>query len=333
MPYYAIDGANNKIETLSKEEILTAIENARIGRSLTDYDMAIVSRIREINHDDELRLWIGTQAEYNAIQTKANGVLYIISDDNYKEDIIEALESLQNTTDELTELVNEAIDTEAADIENESLQRAAADLSLDNKINSTKTELQQTVSAEATAREAAVSNEAQARRNADTALQSNINTANSNINSIISRIGASGSTVTVTEIQETELWAWANGKNLSIQYSSQELNDSIVNYDYIDIYVRENDDTFLRPEQLAVQRFKVSEIMNSSWNVQVSYFAHNVYSDYGFDGFYIGLKFRLNVVNCTFAIKNNSNITKEGYLIQKIVGIKHINHKLNISAT
>ena len=94
---YGIDGANNKIETMTKEQILDAIAQAQQGHSVFDYDDAFISKIKEINHGNQLRFWIGTQAEYNAIATHENNVLYIISDDNSKEEIVAAIENLAET--------------------------------------------------------------------------------------------------------------------------------------------------------------------------------------------------------------------------------------------
>ncbi len=91
---YGIDDGNNKIETMTKEQILDAIAQAQEGHSVFDYDDAFISKIKEINHGNQLRFWIGTQAEYNEIDPKENNLLYIISDDNSKEEILEAVENL-----------------------------------------------------------------------------------------------------------------------------------------------------------------------------------------------------------------------------------------------
>lgn len=115
--YYALDANNNLIETLSKEEILDAIAQAQQGGSVLDYSNAFVTKIREINANDDLQFWIGTQAEYNALAVKENNVLYIISDDNHKEEIIEAIENI------------------AAGLTNETAAREAADNALDSRLD------------------------------------------------------------------------------------------------------------------------------------------------------------------------------------------------------
>jgi hypothetical protein len=115
--YYALDENNNRIQTLSKEEILSAIAQAQEAASVLDYEGAFITKIRELNANKDLQFWIGTQAEYNAISPKAKNVLYIISDDNHKEEIIEGIENI------------------AAGLANETARRAADDNALSARIS------------------------------------------------------------------------------------------------------------------------------------------------------------------------------------------------------
>jgi hypothetical protein len=145
--YYCIDGVNNKVETLSKEQILDAIEQAIEGGSVLAYDDAFVTQIKEINKDRALKVWIGTQAEYNAISEKQDYVLYIISDDQQKEDIIEYIEQLHEDSDSKIEAEAEArADADAAlqqNINDEAAARASADSLLNSAVGnvSKRTEL------------------------------------------------------------------------------------------------------------------------------------------------------------------------------------------------
>lgn len=100
---YGIDGANNKIETLTKEQILDAIAQAQSGHSVLDYDDAFISKIKELNHGNLLQFWIGTQAEYNAIQQPLQNVIYIISDDQHREELEESIAAVAtNLNNEIT---------------------------------------------------------------------------------------------------------------------------------------------------------------------------------------------------------------------------------------
>ena len=144
---YCIDGANNKIETLSKEQILDAIEQAIEGGSVLSYDDAFVTQIKEINKNRALQVWIGTQAEYNAIAEKQDYVLYIISDDQQKEEIIEYIEQLHEETQSMVDAEAEARATAdnalQRNINEEAAARASSDTNLNTSISnvSKRTEL------------------------------------------------------------------------------------------------------------------------------------------------------------------------------------------------
>lgn len=94
---YGLDNGNNRVETMTTEQILTAIAQAQQGESVLDYDNAFITQIKEINNGYQMKFWIGTQAEYNVLQAPENNVLYIISDDHTKEELIQAVEDLSAT--------------------------------------------------------------------------------------------------------------------------------------------------------------------------------------------------------------------------------------------
>lgn len=92
MPYYVFNDANCKFESMTKEEILTAIAQAVATHEIHDVDTGFVTTIKERNADSALKIWRGTQAEYNAIVTPDPDTFYIITDDD-------SIEQLQNSID------------------------------------------------------------------------------------------------------------------------------------------------------------------------------------------------------------------------------------------
>lgn len=82
--FFARGESKSNYETLTREQILAAITQAVSGGTIGDIDTGFVTKIKEQNHGNELRFWVGTSAEYNALvelEEIENNVLYIKTDD------------------------------------------------------------------------------------------------------------------------------------------------------------------------------------------------------------------------------------------------------------
>lgn len=115
MAFYVLDNNNNYVESMSKEEILAAIQTAAAGGDFKGFgNVAFVSKVKELNKNAAFGFWVGTQAEYNAITTKEKNVLYLISDDPLCNDLPNKVAAAVTAIDEI-ELKLEGYDkTEAA---------------------------------------------------------------------------------------------------------------------------------------------------------------------------------------------------------------------------
>ena len=92
---YVLDKHNNYIPSMTKEEIIAAIQTAAAGGSLEGFNnCAVVTQIKELNRNAAFSVWVGTQAEYNALAEKAKNVLYLISDDLMAEELPNKVENL-----------------------------------------------------------------------------------------------------------------------------------------------------------------------------------------------------------------------------------------------
>lgn len=83
--YFVLDENNNKLESLTKEEIITAIAEAT-GHIATDVDDAFITKIKEANKNKNMKLWVGTEAEYRAlsiIDTDTFYAVYETTDNDY----------------------------------------------------------------------------------------------------------------------------------------------------------------------------------------------------------------------------------------------------------
>lgn len=94
--FYVICEDNCKFESMTKEQIIAAIAEAT-GNTPTDIDAAFISKILEQNANKPVKIWVGTQAEFNALIVKDPDTLYIYNDTSI-EDLQAALENIINGT-------------------------------------------------------------------------------------------------------------------------------------------------------------------------------------------------------------------------------------------
>lgn len=98
MKYYCYSDNDCKYPTMTAEQILTAIQQAIENGAITGPDEAIISKLVEINASNTVQVWIGTEAQFNAlsgvsrvskcvIRIGTDGVLYLCTDDTTLEDI------------------------------------------------------------------------------------------------------------------------------------------------------------------------------------------------------------------------------------------------------
>lgn len=105
--YYVICGDGCKFESMTKEQILTAIQQAVSTGEIKDVNAGIITTIREKNKNAGLSFWYGTTAEYNAIPKKDDNCYYIITDSTEKDDIYAAIESCKKETEAVSEKYTE----------------------------------------------------------------------------------------------------------------------------------------------------------------------------------------------------------------------------------
>lgn len=96
---YAICSDDCKFETLTKEDILAAIQQAMEQGYVSDPDAAVFSKIKEIHANGTTQIWVGTEAEFNAldnvpsihktvVRVGTDGVLYLCTDDSTIHDVV-----------------------------------------------------------------------------------------------------------------------------------------------------------------------------------------------------------------------------------------------------
>ena len=92
--FYVICDDDCRIEGMSKEQIFAAIAEVT-GKTPTEIDAAFITKIKERNTGKEVSLWIGTEAEFNAItpavettaviaRVDSSGKLYYCTDEDVR---------------------------------------------------------------------------------------------------------------------------------------------------------------------------------------------------------------------------------------------------------
>lgn len=111
--YFCFCSSNCKYETMTKEQILTAITQAASGESVIDPDAGVLTKVKETNNGGYITFWVGTQAQYNALQGNiVQNCLYIITDEAAKEDISKALQQINDRLEAVEKNVADNTTTE-----------------------------------------------------------------------------------------------------------------------------------------------------------------------------------------------------------------------------
>lgn len=112
--YYVVCETGCMVEGMTAEQILAAIAEAT-GNAVVPTDKAYITMVVDQNTGNNLKLWRGTRAQFNAIEELASDVYYIITDDHTPNEAYEkaneaalAVEAMRETIDGIGRDVEEA---------------------------------------------------------------------------------------------------------------------------------------------------------------------------------------------------------------------------------
>ena len=104
--YYCFCSSNCKYETMTKEQILSAIEQAERGEPVIDPDAGVLTKVKETNNGGYITFWVGTQAQYNALQGNVvQNCLYIITDETTTADMGKAISAMNDRISYMAERI------------------------------------------------------------------------------------------------------------------------------------------------------------------------------------------------------------------------------------
>lgn len=92
---YALDSGGNRIATFSAEQILEAINAAITTGEIPSELTAFIDAIKEQNKGKSLKFWLGTQAEFLALENTEEDIIYFINDSTNLKDLSDALDQLK----------------------------------------------------------------------------------------------------------------------------------------------------------------------------------------------------------------------------------------------
>ena len=104
--YFCLCGSNCRYETMTKEQILAAITQAMSTGEVKDINTGFVTTIKEQNKGVALSFWVGTNAQYNALETIDTNCFYIITDDRSIADVHSLYDELSKTVLQHTDKLN-----------------------------------------------------------------------------------------------------------------------------------------------------------------------------------------------------------------------------------
>ena len=96
-------------EGMTREQIYELVHGTT-GKIPEGIDEAFITKLKEANKGDVVRMWVGTNAEYNALEAKLDDVLYIITDDTFYEDLEEEMRTTRNGIEtNMEQAINDAL--------------------------------------------------------------------------------------------------------------------------------------------------------------------------------------------------------------------------------
>lgn len=119
--YYVFCEDNCKFESMTKEQILTAISQALSTGKIDDIDSGFVTKIKEVNKNNPLMFWVGTTAEFNALEDQDENTFYIVTDATEGEDLSAEINDIntkiKNTVDIYKKVLWKATDEDVISTE------------------------------------------------------------------------------------------------------------------------------------------------------------------------------------------------------------------------
>lgn len=129
---YALDVLGNSYQTMTKEQIYAALQQYIETGKISDIDKGFISKILNTYTKDNIQFWIGSMADFEALETKDPNTLYMFTDDPTVDDFDNALNNMNQRINNFAKSVTQNIATINARLDNLGFKEGVATITSQN---------------------------------------------------------------------------------------------------------------------------------------------------------------------------------------------------------
>lgn len=116
MTYSVIREDGVRVEGLTKEQVYELIYGTT-GKVPTGVDEGFITKLKEQRAQADVSIWVGTNAEYNALETKDDNVLYVVTDDPFFQELDERMKVIEDSIATIDPTLRTMMDQKTAEID------------------------------------------------------------------------------------------------------------------------------------------------------------------------------------------------------------------------
>ena len=116
MTYSVIREDGVRVEGLTKEQVYELIQGTT-GKVPAGVNEGFITKLREQRAQADVSIWVGSNAEYNALETKDDNVLYVVTDDPFFQEFDERMKVIEDSIATIDSTLKTMMDQKTAEID------------------------------------------------------------------------------------------------------------------------------------------------------------------------------------------------------------------------
>ena len=105
-----------RVEGLTKEQVYELIQGTT-GKVPAGVDEGFITKLKEQRAQADVSIWVGSNAEYNALETKDDNVLYVVTDDPFFQELDERMKAIEDSIATIDPTLRTMMDQKTAEID------------------------------------------------------------------------------------------------------------------------------------------------------------------------------------------------------------------------